>query len=179
MEEVLGVNDYGSVFVQTIKPPQSKFDAMVDVEEGLKERRPLRTYKAGPFLAVTVSQPLWAVHSISEPSRGLKIVLSAHVSYLIKEYLITSSPLIGTFPEMYNYLSSEHGIKQVFLRAVKDKLYNATRQGPISSGHAILFYISFQDPPNKDGSILEQDEELSLYYAYWQKCSIALTNCTS
>ncbi len=100
-------------------PPVLK--GKLSFEEVLAKRRSVREFKKSPLTLEEVSQLLWAVQGITDPTRNLRTAPSAGALYPLEVYIVIGE--VKDFPQgVYWYIPQEHKIQKVKSGDVREKL---------------------------------------------------------
>jgi len=91
---------------ETIKLPDPTYDSDTSIEETLRRRRSVRSFKDSPLTLAEISQLLWAAQGITSP-RGLRAAPSAGALYPLEVYVIAGN--VDGLPDgVYNYRPYRH-----------------------------------------------------------------------
>lgn len=95
----------------SIKLPAPAYRSNTSIEEALKQRRSVRTYKDEALTLEQISQLLWAAQGITS-APGLRTAPSAGGLYPLQVYLI-SGKVQGLAAGIYRYLPAEHALEML------------------------------------------------------------------
>jgi len=120
----------GALFAQESKSiplPQPRLKSSVSVEEALKNRRTIRTFRNAPVTLAEVSQLLWAAQGVTETrgGRDLRTAPSAGALYGLETYLVASN-VDGLEPGLYRYQPKGHELIPVGKGDLRSGLNAAT-----------------------------------------------------
>lgn len=108
---------------ETVKLPEPKFSSDVSVEEALKNRRSVRSYKDEALTIQEVSQLLWAAQGLTREWGG-RTAPSAGATYPLDTYLVVGS-VTNLQPGVYKYDPEKHSIELVLKKDVRKDLADA------------------------------------------------------
>jgi SagB-type dehydrogenase family enzyme len=97
---------------ERIRLPETSFEGAVSVEQTLRERRSVRSYRDEPLTLAEAGQLLWAAQGITEASRGLRTAPSAGALYPMETFLVVRNGA-GLSPGVYRYLPRSHELESV------------------------------------------------------------------
>lgn len=116
---------------EKVKLPEPKYSSKVSVEEALKNRRSVRSYKKDPLTLEEVSQLLWAAQGKTAEWGG-RTAPSAGATYPLDTYLIAGN-VTGLSAGIYKYEPDDHSIELIKNKDVRKDLADAALgQGSIS-----------------------------------------------
>lgn len=116
---------------EMVKLPEPKYSSKVSVEEALKNRRSVRTYKNEPLTLEQVSQLLWAAQGKTAEWGG-RTAPSAGATYPLDTYLVAGN-VTGLAAGVYKYEPDDHSIEWIKNKDVRKDLADAALgQGSIS-----------------------------------------------
>jgi len=140
----------------TIKLPPPVFKSNVSIEEALKQRRSIRTYKNVALTLQQVSQLLWAAQGITAVP-GLRTAPSAGGIYPLKIYVVSGN--VGNLPAgVYRYLPDEQALEMLSKSDKRQELALAAHeQHDIKEGAIdIVITATYKQTAAKYGSNGEQ-----------------------
>jgi SagB-type dehydrogenase family enzyme len=105
---VIGVSRMSS---KVLDLPEPRFESEMSVEEALKNRRSVRSYKQEALTMEEVSQILWAAQGITAQNR-FRTAPSAGATYPLDVYLVAGR-VDGLDPGVYKYIPSGHKIELI------------------------------------------------------------------
>ncbi|MCX8056725.1 MAG: SagB/ThcOx family dehydrogenase [Ignavibacteria bacterium] len=112
---------------EEIKLPNPKFSGTISLEEVLKKRRSVRSFKDEPITINDLSQLLWSVQGISDTSWGLRTAPSAGALYPLEIYVV-----VGNIKDLetgvYKYNPKTHSLQKVLSGDKRKELYNSALQ---------------------------------------------------
>jgi nitroreductase len=121
---------------ETFALPSPRLESAVSLEETLRKRRSLRSYRDGPLSLSEVSQLLWAAQGVTLPAVGYRTAPSAGATFTLEVYLIAGH--VADLPvAVYHYRPRQHHLVRVLDGDVRDAIamaahrQNAPRQAPI------------------------------------------------
>jgi SagB-type dehydrogenase family enzyme len=88
--------------------PAPNLDGKISVEQSIKSRRSIRSYKQEPIALAQVSQLLWAAQGITS-SDGFRSAPSAGATYPLEIYLVVGK-VTDLTAGIYKYLNKDHVI---------------------------------------------------------------------
>lgn len=106
-----------------IKLPSPVFSSKTSVEEALKKRRSIRSFKNLPLTLQEVSQLLWAAQGITA-NNGLRTAPSAGALYPLEIYLVAGN-IEKLIPGIYHYLPAKHALQKIKDDDARIQLANA------------------------------------------------------
>jgi SagB-type dehydrogenase family enzyme len=114
-----------------VKLPEPKYSSKVSVEEALKNRRSVRSYKKDPLTLEEVSQLLWAAQGKTAEWGG-RTAPSAGATYPLDTYLVAGN-VTGLSAGVYKYDPDDHSIELIKNKDVRKDLADAALgQGSIA-----------------------------------------------
>ncbi len=108
---------------EKVKLPEPKYSSDVSVEEALKNRRSVRSYKDEALTIEEVSQLLWAAQGLTREWGG-RTAPSAGATYPLDTYLVVGS-VINLQPGVYKYDPEKHSIELTLKKDVRKDLAEA------------------------------------------------------
>jgi SagB-type dehydrogenase family enzyme len=116
---------------EKVKLPEPKYSSKVSVEEALKNRRSVRSYKKDPLTLEEVSQLLWAAQGKTAEWGG-RTAPSAGATYPLDTYVVVGN-VTGLSAGVYQYDPDEHSIELIKDKDVRKDLVDAALgQGSIA-----------------------------------------------
>uniref|UniRef100_A0A7C6A9Z0 SagB/ThcOx family dehydrogenase n=1 Tax=candidate division WOR-3 bacterium TaxID=2052148 RepID=A0A7C6A9Z0_UNCW3 len=106
-----------------VKLPEPKYSSKISVEEALKSRRSVRSYKNEPLTIEEVSQLLWAAQGKTAEWGG-RTAPSAGATYPLDTYLVCGR-VNGLAAGVYKYDPQEHSIEMIKEKDVRTDLAGA------------------------------------------------------
>lgn len=106
-----------------MKLPKPRYKSEVSVEEALRQRRSIRSYKKAPLTLEEISQLLWSAYGITADWGG-KTCPSAGATYPLVIYLVAGE-IQDLKPGVYQYLPEEHSLKLLLTKDVRKELMEA------------------------------------------------------
>lgn len=139
-----------------IKLPSPVFSSKTSVEEALKKRRSIRSYKNLPVTLQEVAQLLWAAQGITA-NNGLRTAPSAGALYPLEIYLVAGN-IEKLIPGIYHYLPAKHSLQKIKDDDARIQLANAANgQESIKFAAAnIVITANFSRTTKKYGNIGER-----------------------
>lgn len=127
-----------------ISLPQPTYKGTCSVEEALKGRRSIRSYKKESLSLADVSQLLWAAYGVTEKisgiSDGLKTAPSAGATYPLELHLVAGD-VTGLPDGIYRYLPEKHALEKMVDGDKRASLCSAAHgQDMISEAPASIVY---------------------------------------
>lgn len=120
--------------------PEPRYDSDISVEEALLKRRSVRNYTGGALTMQEVSQLLWAVQGITDPS-GKRTAPSAGALYPLEVYLV-----VGSVEDMdkgvYQYKPHQHELVKVLDGEQREALARAALDQPSVKQGAVDIIIT-------------------------------------
>jgi SagB-type dehydrogenase family enzyme len=110
--------------LQEIILPQPKKVSQTSIEEALLKRRSIREYKDESLTLKEVSQILWAVQGITEPTWGGRTAPSAGALYPLEVYLVVRK-VENLELGIYHYLPQGHKLIRILEGNVSKRLAEA------------------------------------------------------
>lgn len=112
--------------MEEIKLPQPKIKGNLTLEECIKKRRTIRTFKPHPLVIEDISQLLWAAYGITDDNYK-KSVPSAGALYPLDIYAIIGKNGVKDLKEgIYHYNSQNHSIRLIKEGDYKDEIVRAS-----------------------------------------------------
>lgn len=106
-----------------VKLPEPKYSSKISVEEALKNRRSVRSYKNKPLTLEDVSQLLWSAQGKTAEWGG-RTAPSAGATYPLDTYLVCSK-VNGLSAGVYKYAPDEHSLEMIKEKDVRADLAGA------------------------------------------------------
>ncbi len=139
-------------FIKTIELPEPIFESNYSVEEAIKNRRSVRSYKELPLSLQDVSQILWAAYGINKKipggpaflRGGLRTAPSAGALYPLDIYVVVGE-VTDLEAGIYYYDSEYHELKLTKKGDFREELSNAAlsqmmlAKAPISLVYSAIF----------------------------------------
>ena len=126
---------------KTIPLPEPRYAGNVSVEQALRERRSVRSYKDSPLDMTEISQVLWSAQGITS-ARGFRTAPSAGALYPLELYLIAGN-VKNLSPAIYKYSHREHALREIVSGDRRSDLSRAAlRQGSIRKAPAVLLFCA-------------------------------------
>jgi SagB-type dehydrogenase family enzyme len=173
--------------------PQPRYESEISVEEALKNRRSIRSFKKSSLTIEEVSQLLWAAYGITDPAPkgpsflrgGKRTAPSAGGLYPLELYLLAGN-VSGLAPGIYKYDSQRHSLQEVSKGDKRSELSKAAlgqemfQVAPVS----VLYTAVFERTTRKYGSRGRQryvwmDSGHSAQNLYLQAYALKLVMCVS
>lgn len=109
---------------QLIKLPEPAVSGKMSLEETIKKRRSIRRYKKEALTPKEVSQLLWSVQGITDPSTGMRSAPSAGATYPLEIYIAIGN--VFDIPQgLYKYRPAEHALLKIKDGDVRKELAQA------------------------------------------------------
>jgi len=126
---------------ETIKLPDPTYDSDTSIEETLRRRRSVRSFKDSPLTLAEISQLLWAAQGITSP-RGLRAAPSAGALYPLEVYVIAGN--VDGLPDgVYNYRPYRHELVMVEKGDKRTELCSAALgQTSVSNAAAAIVFAA-------------------------------------
>ncbi|MHB9029733.1 MAG: SagB/ThcOx family dehydrogenase [Candidatus Latescibacterota bacterium] len=137
----------GLLFAQgnnAIPLPQPRFKSPVSVEEALKNRRTIRTFRDAPLTLAEISQLLWAAQGITATrgTREFRTAPSAGALYGLETYL-AAAKAEGLEPGLYRYVPKGHELVLIRKGDLRKDLNAATLgQASVEEGAASIIFAA-------------------------------------
>jgi SagB-type dehydrogenase family enzyme len=93
---------------KTITLPVPKYEGQISLEQAIKERRSIRSFKNKPLTLEIVSQLLWAAQGVTN-EEGLRASPSAGATYPMEIYIVVGN-VNGLDAGVYKYDCSTHAL---------------------------------------------------------------------
>lgn len=138
-----------------IKLPSPKFDSETSLEQTLKNRRSIRSYKKDPLLKSDIAQIMWAAQGITKkienppniwPDKydwrcGFRTAPSAGALYPLEIYVVACN--VKDLPAgVYKYIAQDHSLIQMIKGDKRDELSDAAyKQKCIRKGAAVVVIV--------------------------------------
>jgi SagB-type dehydrogenase family enzyme len=95
-----------------IQLPNPAFKGVVSVEQAIKERRTIRTFRPHSLGMTQLSQLLWAAQGVTDEQRGFRAAPSAGALYPLEIYAVLGEEGVeGLRAGVYRYYPARHGLK--------------------------------------------------------------------
>jgi SagB-type dehydrogenase family enzyme len=119
--------------------PEPRYDGDVSVEQALRERRSVRSYKDDPLDITEISQILWSAQGITS-RRGFRTAPSAGALYPLEVYVIAGN--VKNLPAaIYKYTPGDHALLEIVSGDRRSDLSRAAlRQGSVRKAPAVLLF---------------------------------------
>jgi SagB-type dehydrogenase family enzyme len=126
---------------QTIQLPEPRTQGDISVEQALKTRRSVRSYKNEPLDLAEISQLVWSAQGITHP-RGFRTAPSAGALYPLEIYVVAGR--IKDLPAaIYRYHPRRHELLKIISGDKRAELSRAAlRQGAIRKAPAVLLFCA-------------------------------------
>jgi len=99
---------------KVISLPDPSYKGEVSVEEVIKSRRTVRSFRADPLTLSQLSQLLWAAQGITDERKGLRSAPSGGALYPLDVYVSVGEKGVIDLPEgIYRYLPQNHKIEKI------------------------------------------------------------------
>jgi SagB-type dehydrogenase family enzyme len=124
-----------------ISLPEPRYAGNVSVEQALRERRSVRSYKDDPLDLAEISQILWSAQGITS-TRGFRTAPSAGALYPLELYVVAGN--IKNLPSaIYKYVPHDHAlVMKVSGDRRVDLSRAALRQSSIKKAPAVLLFCA-------------------------------------
>jgi SagB-type dehydrogenase family enzyme len=121
--------------------PEPRYDGDVSVEQALRERRSVRSYKDDPLDITEISQILWSAQGITS-RRGFRTAPSAGALYPLEVYVIAGN--VKNLPAaIYKYRPGDHALLEIVSKDRRSDLSRAAlRQGSIRKAPAVILFCA-------------------------------------
>jgi len=104
----------GDEMKETIKLPQARYEGKVSVEQAIKERRTIRSFKSDALTLMQFSQLMWAAQGVTDKARGYRAAPSGGALYPLDVYAVVGKHGVKELYEgVYLYLPAEHSLRKV------------------------------------------------------------------
>lgn len=100
--------------------PKVRLKGQISVEEAIKRRESVRSYRDAPISLSMLSQLLWAAQGITREGGG-RSAPSAGATYPLTIYVAVGN-VTGLEPGFYRYLPREHGLEQISKQDIRYEL---------------------------------------------------------
>ena len=126
---------------KTIALPEPRTDGNVSVEQALRDRRSVRSYKDDPLDLAEISQILWSAQGITS-TRGFRTAPSAGALYPLELYLVAGN-VLNLPPAIYKYTPHDHALIEITSGDKRSQLSRAAlRQSSIRKAPAVLLFCA-------------------------------------
>ena len=126
---------------KTISLPEPRYAGDVSVEQALRERRSVRTYRDNPLELAEISQILWSAQGITS-ERGFRTAPSAGALYPLALYLIAGR-VADLPPAIYKYRPHEHALLEIVPGDQRPPLSRAAlHQSAIKRAPAVILFCA-------------------------------------
>ena len=126
---------------KTIPLPEPRTAGDVSVEQALRERRSVRSYKDAPLDLGEISQILWSAQGITS-ARGFRTAPSAGALYPLELYIIVGN-VKNLPPAIYKYTPRDHALIEIASGDKRSQLSRAAlRQSSIRKAPAVLLFCA-------------------------------------
>ena len=121
--------------------PEPRYAGEVSVEQALRERRSVRSYKDAPLDMAEISQLLWSAQGITN-KRGFRTAPSAGALYPLELYIIAGN--VKNLPAaIYKYTPQDHALLEIVSGDKRSQLSRAAlRQGSIRKAPAVILFCA-------------------------------------
>lgn len=135
-----------------IKLPSPVLSSKTSIEDALKKRRSIRSYKNIPLTLQEVAQLLWSAQGITSKN-GFRTVPSAGALYPLEIYLVAGN-IENLSPGIYHYIPLKHRLQKLKEGDARIQLANAAMgQDPVKFGAAdIVITAVFSRTTKKYGN---------------------------
>ena len=126
---------------KAIPLPEPRYAGNVSVEQAMRERRSVRSYKDAPLDMTEISQILWSAQGITS-RRGFRTAPSAGALYPLELYLIAGN--VKNLPSgIYKYRPLDHALREIVSGDRRTDLSRAAlRQGSIRKAPAVILFCA-------------------------------------
>ena len=126
---------------KTIILPKPRYAGDISVEQALRARRSVRSYKDEALDMTEISQILWSAQGITS-ARGFRTAPSAGALYPLELYLIAGK--VRDLPAgIYKYRPGDHALREIVSGDRRSDLsYAALRQSSIKKAPAIILFCA-------------------------------------
>ena len=122
---------------QNIHLPAPDLEGDTSLEGTLHRRRSVREFSVDPLNLSEISQLLWAVQGITDPT-GKRTAPSAGALYPLEIYLVAGK-VDGLAPGVYRYIPAEHSLVRILASDPRNELYTAAlSQDAVKHAPAVL-----------------------------------------
>lgn len=90
-----------------VQLPEPRLESNMSVEQALRDRRSVRSYKNQPLTIAEVGQLLWAAQGVTDKSRGYRTAPSAGATFPFEVYLVAGD-VTGLTAGIYRYECPHH-----------------------------------------------------------------------
>jgi SagB-type dehydrogenase family enzyme len=126
---------------KTISLPEPRYAGDVSVEQALRERRSVRTYKDNSLDVAEISQILWSAQGITSP-RGFRTAPSAGALYPLELYLIAGK-VESLSSAIYKYRPHDHALLEIVPGDQRSALSRAAlHQSAIRRAPAVILFCA-------------------------------------
>jgi SagB-type dehydrogenase family enzyme len=121
--------------------PEPRYAGDVPVEQALRERRSVRSYKDDPLDITEISQILWSAQGITS-RQGFRTAPSAGALYPLELYVIAGN--VKNLPAaIYKYTPRDHALLEIVSGDRRSDLSRAAlRQGSIRKAPAVILFCA-------------------------------------
>lgn len=136
-----GMSEFTSEIIKLPNPVQ---DSDTSLEEALRKRRSVRSYKDSPLMAAEVSQLLWAAQGVTSP-RGLRTAPSAGALYPLETYVVAGN--VDGLPDgVYHYRPDKHELAMTVKGDKRSELCRAALgQTSVRNAAAVLVFSAIYE----------------------------------
>lgn len=126
---------------ESIPLPEPRYAGDVSVEQALRERRSVRSYKDDPLDISEISQILWSAQGITS-RQGFRTAPSAGALFPLELYLIAGN--VKNLPAaIYKYTPRDHALLEIVSGDRRSDLSRAAlRQGSIKKAPAVILFCA-------------------------------------
>ena len=126
---------------KTIMLPKPRYTGEVSVEQALRARRSVRSYKNEALEMAEISQILWSAQGITS-ARGFRTAPSAGALYPLELYIIAGN--VQDLPSgIYKYRPREHALHEIVSGDRRPDLSRAAlRQSSIKKAPAVILFCA-------------------------------------
>jgi SagB-type dehydrogenase family enzyme len=133
---------------ETIKLPEPVQDSNTSIEEALRKRRSIRSYKDIPLTLAEVSQLLWAAQGITGPE-GLRTAPSAGALYPLEVYIVAGN-VDGLRDGVYHYWPHTHELEMTVKGDRRNELCKAALGQPsVRNAAAVIVFSAVYERTSK------------------------------
>jgi SagB-type dehydrogenase family enzyme len=126
---------------KSILLPDPRLAGDVSVEQALRERRSVRSYRNDPLEIVEISQILWSAQGITN-ERGFRTAPSAGALYPLELYVIAGK-VKDLSAGIYKYRPHDHALVEIVSGDRRSPLSRAAlRQGAIRKAPAVILFCA-------------------------------------
>lgn len=135
---------YGKgILTKVIKLPEPIHSGSISVEEAIKNRRTVRSFKNNPLTTTQISQILWSAQGITGEGGFKRAAPSAGALYPLDVYIVVGKDGVKSLEAgIYHYLPEKHSIELTVSGDYREKIAAASLRQMWIAEAPVIFIIT-------------------------------------